>query len=116
MRKRFPTANELVYDNYNSFVIRYRTTERPSDCVASLAANSKGIGLSYYHGAKLSDPDQILQGSGSPGRSSVSSGWRREADHSFGFRKCSVHEDNQHALLKVPRNAGSRPSSSEKHP
>jgi hypothetical protein len=40
MRKRFPTANELVYDNYNFFVIGYCATERPSDCVISLAANS----------------------------------------------------------------------------
>jgi hypothetical protein len=64
MRKRFPTANELVYDNYNFFVIGYCPTERPSDCVASLAANSKGIGLSFYHGATLPDPHSILQGSG----------------------------------------------------
>ena len=28
-RKRFPTANELVYDNYNFFVIGYSPTERP---------------------------------------------------------------------------------------
>src|SRR5436190_20167697 len=42
MRKRFQTANELVYDNYNFFVIGYCTTERPSDCVVSLAANAKG--------------------------------------------------------------------------
>ena len=68
MRKRFPTANELVYDNYNFFVIGYSTTERPSDCVASLAANSKGIGLSFYYGATLSDPHKILQGSGSQNR------------------------------------------------
>jgi hypothetical protein len=64
MRKRFPTAYELVYDNYNFFVIGYCTTERPSDCVASLAANSKGIGLSFYYGATLPDPHRILQGSG----------------------------------------------------
>jgi len=57
MRKRFPTANELVYDNYSFFVIGYCTTERPSDCVVSLAANSKGVGLSFYHGATLPDPD-----------------------------------------------------------
>ena len=61
-------ANELVYDNYNFFVIRYCTTERPSDCVASLAANSKGIGLSFYYGATLPDPHGILQGSGSQNR------------------------------------------------
>jgi hypothetical protein len=68
MRKRFPQANELVYDNYNFFVIGYCTTERPSDCVASLAANSKGIGLSFYNGASLPDPQKILQGSGSQNR------------------------------------------------
>jgi hypothetical protein len=68
MRKRFPTANELVYDNYNFFVIGYCTTERPTDCVVSLAANSKGIGLSFYHGATLPDPHRILQGSGNQNR------------------------------------------------
>jgi hypothetical protein len=68
LRKRFPTANEPVYDNYNFFVIGYCTTERPSDCVVSLAANSKGIGLSFFHGATLPDPHRILQGSGNQNR------------------------------------------------
>lgn len=68
MRKRFPTANELVYDNYNFFVIGYCTTQRPSDCVVSLAANSKGLGLSFYHGATLPDPQRMLQGSGKQNR------------------------------------------------
>ena len=68
LRKRFPTANELVYDNYNFFVIGYCATERPSSCVVSLAANSKGVGLSFYHGAALPDPHHILQGSGSQNR------------------------------------------------
>src|SRR5580704_11945132 len=66
MRKRFPTANELVYDNYNFFVVGYCTTERPSDCVVSLAANAKGIGLSFYHGATLPDPHRILEGKREP--------------------------------------------------
>jgi len=68
LRKRYPAANELVYDNYNFFVIGYCTTERPSDCVVSLATNSKGIGLSFYHGATLPDPHRILQGSGNQNR------------------------------------------------
>jgi Domain of unknown function (DU1801) len=68
MRKRFPTANELVYDNYNFFVIGYCATERPSDCVVSLAANSKGIGLSFYYGSTLPDPHHLLQGSGNQNR------------------------------------------------
>lgn len=68
MRRRFPSANELVYDNYNFFVIGYCTTERPSHCVVSLAVNAKGIGLSFYHGASLPDPRRILQGSGKQNR------------------------------------------------
>jgi len=68
MRKRFPAANELVYDNFNFFVIGYCTTERPSDCVVSLAANSNGLSLSFYHGATLADPHGILQGSGNQNR------------------------------------------------
>jgi len=68
LRKRFPTANELVYDNYNFFVIGYSSSERPSDCIASLAANAKGVGLSFYYGATLPDPHKILQGSGNQNR------------------------------------------------
>ena len=36
LRERLPTANELVYDNYNFFVIGYCSTERPSDCIFPL--------------------------------------------------------------------------------
>ena len=68
LRKRFPAANELVYDNYNFFVIGYSTTERPSDCMVSLAANAKGVGLSFYYGATLPDPGNILLGSGNQNR------------------------------------------------
>src|SRR5271170_2261751 len=68
LRKRFPTAIELVYDNYNFFVIGYSPTVRPTDYIVSLAANSKGVGLSFNHGADLPDPHGILQGSGSQNR------------------------------------------------
>jgi hypothetical protein len=44
LRKRFSTANELVYDNYNFFVIGYSPTERPSDAIVSLAARASGVG------------------------------------------------------------------------
>jgi hypothetical protein len=68
MRKRLPTANELVYDNYNFFVIGYCPTERPSDCILSIAAAANGVGLSFYHGATLPDPHKLLLGSGSQNR------------------------------------------------
>ena len=68
LRKRLPAANELVYDNYNFFVIGYCSTERPSDCIVSIAAAATGVGLSFYYGASLPDPLKLLLGSGSQNR------------------------------------------------
>ena len=64
LRRRLPTANELVWDNYNFFVIGYSATERPSDSVVSIAAAANGVGLSFYRGATLPDPQGILDGAG----------------------------------------------------
>lgn len=64
LRKRFPTAHELVYDNYNFFVIGYSPTERPSDSIISIAAAANGVGLCFVHGAALDDPARVLTGSG----------------------------------------------------
>ena len=68
LRRRFPAANELVYDNYNFFVIGYCTSERPSDCMMSIAASAKGVALSFYYGASLPDPRGLLQGGGNQNR------------------------------------------------
>ena len=68
LRKRLPTAHELVYDNCNFFVIGYSPTERPSDCIVSIAAAANGVGLSFYYGATLPDPHKLLLGSGSQNR------------------------------------------------
>jgi hypothetical protein len=68
LRKRFPTAIELVYDNYNFFVIGYSATERPSDSIVSIAAGASGVGLCFIYGAKLADPKKILLGSGNQTR------------------------------------------------
>ena len=68
LRKRFPTATELVYDNYQFLAIGYAATERASDCLVSLAVSPKGVALSFYYGASLPDPDRILLGSGNQNR------------------------------------------------
>src|SRR5262245_20324918 len=64
VRKRFPTANELVWDNYNFLVIGYSPTERPTDSIVSIAARANGVGLCFIHGAGLPDPKKLLLGSG----------------------------------------------------
>ena len=68
VRRRFPTATEIVYDNYNFLALGFCSSERPSDCVVSLAANAKGVGLCFYYGATLPDPQKLLQGSGNQAR------------------------------------------------
>jgi hypothetical protein len=64
LRKIFPTATELAYDNYNFFVIGFGPTERPSDCIVSIAAAANGVGLCFVRGASLPDPAKVLLGSG----------------------------------------------------
>jgi hypothetical protein len=49
-------------------VIGYCSTERPSDCIVSIAAAANGVGLSFYYGATLPDPHKLLLGSGSQNR------------------------------------------------
>jgi hypothetical protein len=39
-----------------------------ADCIVSIAAGANGVGLSFYRGATLPDPHQILLGSGKQNR------------------------------------------------
>jgi hypothetical protein len=64
LRKRFPTADELVYGYPNAFVIAYSPTERGSDAVVSLSAGADGLRLVFNQGATLPNPNKILLGSG----------------------------------------------------
>jgi hypothetical protein len=68
LRRRFPTAHELVYDNYNFFVIGYSPTERASDTIVSLVAGANGVSLCFIYGATLPDPRHMLLGSGNQTR------------------------------------------------
>jgi len=64
LRKRFPTATELVYDNYNFFVVGFGPNDRPSDCIVTIAAAANGVGLCFVRGTSLPDPNKVLLGSG----------------------------------------------------
>ena len=69
LRKRyFHTAVELVYDNYNALAIAFGPTERASEAIVSLAVYARGVNLYFIYGATLSDPRQLLEGSGNRGR------------------------------------------------
>jgi len=69
MRQRLPRAIELVYDNYNFFVIGYGPSERPSEAIFSLASQASGVSLCFLQGAGLPDPERRLRGGGTVVRS-----------------------------------------------
>jgi hypothetical protein len=69
MRTLVPQAIELVYDNYNFFVIGFGPSLKPSDAVFSLACQAKGVSLCFLQGAGLPDPKGLLRGSGNVVRS-----------------------------------------------
>lgn len=64
VRKRLPTANELVYDYYTFLVIGYSPNEVPTDGIVSIAARPDGVRLYLMHGPLLRDPKKLLLGSG----------------------------------------------------
>jgi hypothetical protein len=67
LRKRYPTAIELVYDNYNALAIGYGPTEKTSDAIFSLAVYPRGVSLYFLNGRSLPDPEKLLQGQGNQG-------------------------------------------------
>jgi hypothetical protein len=69
LRRRMPTAVEMVYDNYNALVFGFGPTERPSEAILSLALYPRWVTLFLLQGARLPDPDKLLRGSGSTVRS-----------------------------------------------
>lgn len=64
IRRRFPTANELVYDYGRFVVLSYSPTARGIDAVVALAGRPDGVLLYLNQGPVLPDPQGLLRGSG----------------------------------------------------
>jgi len=63
LRKRLPTANELVYDYGFSLVIAYSPSEQGIEGIVSIYARAEGVSLYFTNGPKLPDPKKLLKGS-----------------------------------------------------
>lgn len=64
MRRLYPTALKLVYDNYNALAIGFSPTERASDGIFSIALFPRWVSLFFLQAQGLPDPDRILKGGG----------------------------------------------------
>ena len=63
LRKRLPTAHELVYEYSNFFVISYSPNERGYEGVFAIRASANGVKLYFNRGKELPDPEKLLRGS-----------------------------------------------------
>jgi hypothetical protein len=62
----YPTANELIYDNYNAVAFGWSPTLRVTHtfCSIAIGRSSHNVHFGFYWGAKISDPENLLIGNG----------------------------------------------------
>jgi len=61
LRKRLPTAHEVVYEYHDFFVISYSPNERGYEGVLAIRASADGVKLYFNQGKELPDPAKLLQ-------------------------------------------------------
>ena len=68
LRKRLPTAYEVVYEYNGFFLISHSPSEHGYEGVFALRASADGVRLYCNRGKGLPDPEKLLQGSGGQAR------------------------------------------------
>jgi len=64
LRKRLPSAHEVVYEYRDFFVISYSPNEHGYEGVLAIRASADGVRLYFNRGKELPDPEKMLRGSG----------------------------------------------------
>lgn len=65
LRKRLPAALEVVYEYRDWFVISFSPSDRGYEGVLAIRGSADDVRLCFNRGKELSDPDDLLRGSGS---------------------------------------------------
>ena len=63
LRKRLPTAHEVVYEYRDCFVISYSPNEHGYEGVLAIRGSADAVKLYFSSGKGLPDPEKLLQGS-----------------------------------------------------
>jgi len=63
LRKRLPTAHEVVYEYRDCFVISYSPNGRGYEGVLAIRGSADGVKLYFNQGKGLPDPEKVLRGS-----------------------------------------------------
>jgi hypothetical protein len=68
LRKRLPTAHEVVYDYSDFLVTSFSPNEHGYEGVFAIRASAEGVRLYFNRGKGLPDPEKLLRGSGTQTR------------------------------------------------
>ena len=68
LRKRLPTACEVVYEYRDWFVISYSPSDRGYEGVLGIRASADGVRLYFNRAKDLPDPEKLLRGSSGQSR------------------------------------------------
>ena len=68
LRKRLPTAHEVVYEYKDCFVISFSPNERGYEGVFAIRGSADGVRFYFNRGKGLPDPEKLLQGAGNQTR------------------------------------------------
>ena len=68
LRRRLPTAHEVVYEYRDCFVISCSPNERGYEGVLAIRASADGVRLYLNRGKGLPDPAKLLRGAGTQAR------------------------------------------------
>ena len=62
----YPSANELIYDNYNALAVGWSPTDRVGHtfCSIAIGRSSHNVHFGFYQGSQIADPKKILLGQG----------------------------------------------------
>ena len=65
LRKRLPTAHEVVYEYRAWFVISFSPSEQGYEGVLAIRGDADGVKFYFNRGKELPDPEKLLKGSAS---------------------------------------------------
>jgi hypothetical protein len=96
----YPTANEIIYDNYNALAFGWTITDKLGQTFCSIAVgrSSHNVHFGFYYGAKLSDPKKILLGQGNQYRYILI---KKKSDLPKAYIKQLVKEAHNYSKTKV---------------
>ena len=98
--KLYPSANEIIYDNYNALAIGWSVTEKLGHtfCNVSIMRANQNIHFGFYWGSRIADPQKILLGQGNQYRYILV---QNKKDFPSGYMKELLKEAHIYSVGKV---------------